>query len=1076
MKKALSWFWDNILFLETLFLLAFIPLYPKLPLVDVKNTWVYVRVEDFLVFFVFISFFTLLIKRKISLKTPLTIPIMAFWLVGAVATIHGVVLIFPTIPNVFPNVAFLAFLRHIEYMSLFFVAYVGIREKRSFGPVVAVVVLTLLGVVAYGLGQRFLGFPAFLTMNEEFAKGIPITLSQLSRLPSTFAGHYDLAAYLVLVIPILVSLIFGFRNIFIKLIFAASVLLGGLLMFMTVSRVSLVVLFVAIFGVMFFQKKKLAILSIPLIICAGFLFIALKPTVLTRFTSTVSEVNVLVDGLTGESIGHVKFVPKEYFKDKLILQRRVKNKDELTTLMVAGQGSVASVPGVLKFELLPAELPLVEAVNVSNGEILPQGTGYINLALSPVTKRLGNFFYELPEDLATTSSAQILVLHGDFIVKRASAYDLSFTTRFQGEWPNALRAFARNIFLGSGYGSVSLAVDNNYFRMLGETGMIGISAFFAILLSMGIYIKKILPQVESKAVRAFVIGFAAGVVGLALNATLIDVFEASKIAFLLWLLTGVTLGILSLYNKKDIDLYKELKSAATSSYAVVVYLFIATVTIFSPMLSNFFVGDDFTWFRWVADCTQYAGAKCPTLAATIYDYFRDADGFFYRPGTKAFFNLMYSVFWLNQVVYHAVSLFLHFVVAALFFLIARKILKSTLLGATASVFFLIMSGPSEAVFWISSVGYLFTAMFALAALLFFDLWQNKKQIFYYCLAFVSIALGLLFHEVGVVVPLLVILYQEFQNKSFKVSSLVKRASYWILFVPVVGYLIMRFVAGSHWSGGDYSYNIIKLPFNIVGNIFGYLFLTLFGPLSLSFYETLRNVTRAQPLIVLVVIVFGAAVLTFLYKKLAHYIVKDDKRIYIFGILFFVISLLPFLGLGNIASRYSYLASLGVIIIVVFVLSKVYRYLITYGRDVAIASTLTLVAIFSLLHIIQLQQVHLDWHGAGVRSERFFISVDDLFTNELSTGPAEIHFVNVPIKTGDAWVFPVGLNDAVWFAYKNPEIKIYLNSTVKEALGQVGYTSQTKRVFKFNDDGSLKEYTHPKPIIPTPAPINFRLKR
>ena len=40
-------------------------------------------------------------------------------------------------------------------------------------------------------------------MNEEFAKGIPIKLSQLSRVPSTFAGHYDLAAYLVLMIPIL---------------------------------------------------------------------------------------------------------------------------------------------------------------------------------------------------------------------------------------------------------------------------------------------------------------------------------------------------------------------------------------------------------------------------------------------------------------------------------------------------------------------------------------------------------------------------------------------------------------------------------------------------------------------------------------------------------------------------------------------------------------------------------------------------------------------------------------------------------------------------------------------------------
>ena len=43
--------WENLLFGYTLFLLLFIPLFPKLPLLDIKNTWVYVRVEDFLVIF-----------------------------------------------------------------------------------------------------------------------------------------------------------------------------------------------------------------------------------------------------------------------------------------------------------------------------------------------------------------------------------------------------------------------------------------------------------------------------------------------------------------------------------------------------------------------------------------------------------------------------------------------------------------------------------------------------------------------------------------------------------------------------------------------------------------------------------------------------------------------------------------------------------------------------------------------------------------------------------------------------------------------------------------------------------------
>ena len=181
MKKILSRVWENILFLSTLFLLVFIPLYPKLPFVNVRNTWVYVRIEDFLVLTVLIFWFIRLVKRKVTLKTPLTMPILTFWIIGGVATIHGIIFIFPSLANVFPNVAFFTYLRHLEYMSLFFVAYSGVNNKRLLPYVIAALMVTFFAVVLYGLGQRYAGLPAFLTMNEEFAKGIPIQLSALGR-------------------------------------------------------------------------------------------------------------------------------------------------------------------------------------------------------------------------------------------------------------------------------------------------------------------------------------------------------------------------------------------------------------------------------------------------------------------------------------------------------------------------------------------------------------------------------------------------------------------------------------------------------------------------------------------------------------------------------------------------------------------------------------------------------------------------------------------------------------------------------------------------------------------------------
>ena len=1070
MKKIFSWISDNILFLATLFLLFFIPLYPKLPLIDIKNTWVYVRIEDFIVLFVLLAWLALFIRKKISLKTPLTLPIIFFWIIGGISTLHGVLVIFPTIANVFPNIALLNFFRHIEYMSLFFIAYASIRDKKQLPAVIAVLTATLLFVVFYGLGQRYLAFPAYLTMNEEYAKGVAIQLSLLSRVPSTFAGHYDLAAYLVLILPILASLIFGIKNLLGKVALIITVFLGFGLMFMTVSRVSFFVLLVALFIVLLLQKKKLVLLMLPILAVLPILFLSLQPNLLNRFGSTVHETDVLVDAVTGSALGHIKFVPREYFNDKIVWKRDARGGQPTVSLPDPTVYGESSPSGILDPIFIPPQAPLLAAVNVSTGESLPEGTGYINLSLSPVTRKLGGFFYE-SKPPAGSSTGQMFMLSGDFLVKRAAAYDLSFTTRFQGEWPRALMAFGRNILLGSGYGSVSLAVDNNYLRMLGEIGTLGTGAFFAIFLIVGLYIKKALPHIESKLVKSFMLGFVGGVIGLALNATLIDVFEASKIAFLLWLLVGIVLGISSQYLPRDVNISKMFLAALASPIAIVFYLAVLAFTVFSPILPNFFTGDDFTWLRWAADC---GGSHCGNIFSTILHYFTDAGGFFYRPGTKVYFQLMYSVFWLNPTVYHAVSLFLHFVVAALFYLLARRVMRSSLLAAAAAALFVIMSGYVEVVFWSASTGSLFNAVFALAALLVFIYWEENKKTVYLILTVLFILLATFFHEQGVVVPLLLLAYKGVREGFSSLKAVYKKFEYQVLFVPVIFYLVMRFAAGSHWFNGDYSYNIVKLPFNFVGNGLGYLFLSLVGPSLLPLYEMFRNLLKTQIVfatIALPVIVFISFLI---YKKVWYKVNKEEKNIILFAVLFFVICLLPFLGLGNIASRYSYLATLGPVMILVLLLKKLYVHLLDSGRNIAISATALVIIVFSLFHIIQVQQIQHDWHGAGDRVKKFFVSIDELYADYWSNELVEFHFVNVPIRVGEAWVFPVGLPDALWFSFRNDNLRVYIDNTLDDALNAVGERKNAK-VFQFQEDGSVVQITRSKitpdvlPLI-TPVPV------
>ena len=1035
--KPFKWILENILFVFTLFLLAFIPLYPKLPLIDIKNTWVYVRIEDFLVVCVLSVWFLLLFKRKISLKTPLTIPIFAFWIVGAVTTIHAMLFVFPFISKVFPNIAFLSFLRHIEYLSLFFLAFASFRQKSMLPFVIGVLSITLLTVSLYGIGQKYIGFPAFLTMNEEFAKGIPIHLSRLSRVPSTFGGHYDFAAYLVLVIPILVSLLFGLKNRIGKLIIVLSVFFGFIALYMTISRVSFFVLLLSLFLVVLFQKKKMLIFLIPVVVIVGIFMMSFSSRLLERFNSTLKEITVLVDAKTGQEIGEIHEVPSTYFENKIIQRRFYSDKSQLVEGKKEDSKVFPPASAIVPISVLSPTVNLLSPPNTSTGENLPHGTGYINLLLSPVASHVGEFFYYRPVQQKNLT-ADTFMFHGDFLIKKATAYDLSFTTRFQGQWPEAISAFQRNIFLGSGYSSVSLAVDNNYLRILGETGILGFISFFGIFLIFGIYLKKLLPSITSP-----VAGFLSGVIGLALNATLIDVFEASKVAFMLWLLMGITVGILHLFQEREINLYQEIKQFLTSSFSSVLYLVVICVTLYSKMINNYFIGDDFTWLKWVSNDSN------------LFRYFISSDGFFYRPGAKLYFLAMYQMFWLNQTMYHIVSLILHCLVSVVFFFLVKKLLKDYKIAMFSSILFLILSGYSETVFWISATGFLFTSLFSISSLLIFITWRENHKNSLFVLSIVSLVLGLLFHELGIITPILIGLYILIFEKNYSLKDTVREKSLKILSAIIPFYLLIRFVADSHWFNGDYSYNVFKLPFNFVANSISYFLLNILGSLSLPVFQSFRAISKNHFFISAIIILITGYFLFLSFRFVMNKINQDDRKIVCFGFGFFIIALLPFLGLGNISYRYSYLASMGEVLVLVHAFKSLFGLLKNSGKDIAYLGLTVFISMFAVLHIMQLQQIHTDWSEAGDKVKNFLVTIDSAYSNYWATEPINLYFVNVPIRYRQAWIFPVGLKDAVWFSFRNSHINVFQTSSLDQAFDRV-VNPLNDKVFVFDSEGRVIE--------------------
>jgi hypothetical protein len=1051
MKKHFGFYKTNALFLLTLGLLAFIPLYPKLPLLDVRNTWVYIRLEDFVVLVVLFLWGISVMRRRNALETPLTIPILLFWAIGAVATIHGLLLIFASLGDVRGNVALFSFIRRIEYMSVFFVAYSAMRDKRFLSWIIVTLVVTVLAVTLYGIGQKYAGFPAFLTMNEEFAKGTPIRLSGMSRVSSTFAGHYDLAAYLVLVLPILTSMVFAVKNRIGQIVLGVSALLGFVVMMMTVSRISLVALVLAVSAVVFVQKRKFVLLSAFAIILGAFFIGLWRPSIVERYTSTVRQIDVLVSAKTGEAVGHSVNVSKKYFADKSV--RQVYS----TTVNDLYRHASPAASLVIPYDRIEDDPVLFVEPNAPNGENLPQGTGYINLGLSPVARKLGHFYFQ-PVVKTATTSAEVFVINGDFLIKRVFTYDLSFTTRFQGEWPRAIETFRRNIFIGSGYGSVGLAVDNSYLRMLAEVGLLGIAAYFSLFIISAIYAWRVLPGINDQKTRSFVIGFTAGVGGLLVNAVFIDVFETSKVAFVLWLLFGVMLGTLTLYRRQPFDLVKPLRTLFASPVAIILYLLVMTLVLFPAVARNNFVGDDFTWLRWAADCGKNIsdGTRCNLNWQTIVSYFTQAQGFFYRPGAKLYFLLMYSLFWLNQSVYHHAALLLHFGVSVLVFFLARKVLRNFAGAVLTAVVFLLLSGHAEPVFWVSATGFLFASFFSLASVLWYISWIETGRRFSLLLTVVCFALSLLFHELGVVTPLFYFLYSWSFSGLGWIRGWFTRWRGGVLLLPLLIYSIARYAADSHWLSGDYNYNLLKLPFNGIGNGLGYVLLGLLGPLSMPFLTILRMAAKTHIWAMTIVSIFAGLAVAKAWKRYRDRIPVEDRAIWLFGSGFFFIALLPFIGLGTITSRYSYLSSVAVAVIIAFFLVKTYRHFFVVGKATAVLVVIVIGSSWSLLQLIQHQKLQDDWQSAGEVSGKLIVAVDAAFENYWRIEPMEFHFVNVPIRQGDAWVFPVGLPDLLWLVLRNPSIRVFMWPTLEQAFEAVSYESKNQKVFEFTPEEKLVE--------------------
>ena len=462
MSKHLNWLNRLYKFLVVAMVLS-VPIFPKFPFIGIPNTYVSVRLEDFLIAIIALITFVKIIPRlKSFFSGNIQKRILIFIGIGLVSLLSGIYLS----KTVTPLVGILHWGRRIEYIIPFFAALLLMKEepKGFLSFILKIIMLIYIIIFIYGLGQMYLHWWVITTQNAENSKGVALRWNPGSHINSTFAGHYDLASFLVLLTPILINIFILVKEKWVKFVVFFCITGAYWLFNAAISRISILsFIFGTTVSLLIIKKWKL----VPIFVILSLMIFSLSTNLKSRFQKLIELVNINTSKMIVLSVAPVV------------------SAQEKTLLLDSKSSSEQSV--VIS---TPISDPVVE--------------------------------------------------------------DRSSSIRLVVEWPRAIRAFLKNPLLGTGYSSITMATDNDYLRILGETGILGFTAFSLILGSILILIYKVVINIRKYDIveKSFVAGYSGGFIGILINAIFIDIFEASKIAIIFWFITGIFVYIV-LNNKYE---------------------------------------------------------------------------------------------------------------------------------------------------------------------------------------------------------------------------------------------------------------------------------------------------------------------------------------------------------------------------------------------------------------------------------------------------------------------------------------------------------------------------------------------
>ena len=490
-------------------------------------------------------------------------------------------------------------------------------------------------------------------------------------------------------------------------------------------------------------------------------------------------------------------------------------------------------------------------------------------------------------------------------------------------------------------------------------------------------------------------------------------------------------------------------------FPYVVLVVAAIVVAYSPVLFNFFVGDDFVHLTWLKEAVQY-----PEL---IWRNFHSSwlDGTttkFYRPLISVFMVTDYLTWGLNGLGFHITNLCFHIASTIFMYLIVGELVRSES-GlppaateqrgteqrgteqrgteqrgieerrvpacaldfnfwpiAAAAIFGLYPLHP-EAVSWITGRVDAIVTTFSLASVWLYMRWSRHNSgltpSITIAASLAAFVLGLLSKEMAITIPAVVVAY-EFIMKGGVKRTILKSLPFWIV---LAGYFVVRRLAlGTMVGGYDDSLLFIADLKAFVLNWLHALRMTVV-PLNKELFGAHHWLTKSWEMLVALSAVLAAV--SFIKNK-------EYRRPALFMLGWLVLSLVPVYKIFAISddlqgSRLAYLATAPLAALLAFGMSTVRGAMRRPHESISRVASYesivqaALIVVFSIMCGVALSTNNEPWRQAGLESNAIRSALETIYAG-VNNDPQTL-IVGLPDQIHGAYV----CRNALWGMMKRPQL-------------------------------------------------------